>query len=78
MSSVGREANSTAKELLTQVDKPIYAYREFLERFDKKGWRIDRKKFEQERGDIAFAIPSPARREEKNWILDTIPLKQPS
>lgn len=73
-----RTPKSTAKELLTPVDKPIYAYREFLERFDKKGWRIDWKKFQDDKGDIAFAIPSPARRNEKNWILDPVPLMDPA
>jgi len=73
-----RTPQSTAKELLTPVDKPIYAYREYLETFDKKGWRIDWKKFQQDKGDIAFAIPSPARRTEKNWILDTVPLVDPT
>ena len=25
-------------------------------------------------GEVAYAIPSPARRESKSWVLDTIPL----
>jgi phenylpropionate dioxygenase-like ring-hydroxylating dioxygenase large terminal subunit len=65
---------STSKELLTQADTPIYRYRDFLKEWDDKGWRIDWKNFQQQRGDIAFAIPCPARRSEKNWILDEIPL----
>jgi hypothetical protein len=65
---------STAKELLTQADTPIYRYRDFLKEWDQKGWRIDWKQFQQDKGDIAYAIPCPARRTEKNWILDTIPL----
>ena len=32
---------------------------------------------QEKRGDIAFAIPSPARRTEKNWVLDPVPLMQP-
>jgi len=69
-----RTPDSTAKELLTPVDKPIYAYREYLDKWDAKGWRIDWRELQDKRGDVAFAIPSPARRTEKNWVLDTLPL----
>jgi phenylpropionate dioxygenase-like ring-hydroxylating dioxygenase large terminal subunit len=73
-----RTPDSTAKELLTPVDKPIFRYRDFLKVWDEKGWRIDWKALQDQRGDIAFAIPSPARRAEKNWVLDTVPLMPPS
>lgn len=65
---------STSKELLTEVDKPIFRYRDFLAKWDQKGWRIDWKALQDKRGDIAFAIPCPSRRVEKNWILDPVPL----
>ena len=29
---------------------------------------------QSKRGDVAMTIPCPARRTEKNWILDTVPL----
>ena len=69
-----RTPDSTAKELLTQADKPIFAYRDYLKKWDEKGWRIDWKAFQDRKGDVAFAIPCPARRTEKNWILDPVPL----
>jgi len=72
-----RTPDSTSKELLTPVDKPIFAYRDYLKKWDEKGWRIDWKELQNKRGDIAFAIPSPARRTEKNWVLDTVPLMAP-
>ena len=72
-----RTPDSTAKELLTPVDKPIYHYRDFLKDWDARGWRIDWKELQKKRGDIAFAIPSPGRKTEKNWILDTVPLMAP-
>ena len=72
-----RTPDSTSKELLTPVDKPIFAYRDYLKKWDEKGWRIDWKELQKKRGDIAFAIPSPARRTEKNWVLDTVPLMAP-
>jgi phenylpropionate dioxygenase-like ring-hydroxylating dioxygenase large terminal subunit len=72
-----RTPASTAKELLTPVDKPIFRYRDYLKIWDEKGWRIDWKALQEQRGDIAFAIPSPARRSEKNWVLDEVPLVPP-
>lgn len=69
-----RTPDSTAKELLTSVDKPIMRYRQYLEEWDQKGWRIDWEELQNKRGDVAFAIPCPARRTEKNWILDAVPL----
>jgi phenylpropionate dioxygenase-like ring-hydroxylating dioxygenase large terminal subunit len=72
-----RTPDSSAKELLTPVDKPIFAYREYLDKWDAKGWRIDWRELQDKRGDVAFAIPSPARRTEKNWVLDTVPLMAP-
>lgn len=70
-----RTPDSTTREMLTTVDKPILRYREFLKEWDAKGWRLDWRELQNKRGDIAFAIPSPSRRTEKNWILDTVPLQ---
>lgn len=69
-----RTPKSTAKEVLTPADKPIFRYRDFLQMWDDRGWRIDWKELQDKRGDVAFAIPCPARRTEKNWVLDTVPL----
>ena len=69
-----RTPKSTAKEVLTPADKPIFRYRDFLQMWDDRGWRIDWKELQDQRGDIAFAIPCPARRTEKNWVLDAVPL----
>ncbi len=69
-----RTPKSTAKEVLTKADAPIYRYRDFLKMWDDRGWRIDWKELQSQRGDVAFAIPCPARRTEKNWVLDPVPL----
>lgn len=69
-----RTPKSTAKEVLTKADAPIYRYRDFLKMWDDRGWRIDWKEMQSQRGDVAFAIPCPARRTEKNWVLDPVPL----
>jgi hypothetical protein len=66
---------SNTKEVLMPADKPIAAYREWLRKFDDMGWRIDWEEFKRrDSKDTAFAIPSPARRTEGNWVLDPIPL----
>jgi phenylpropionate dioxygenase-like ring-hydroxylating dioxygenase large terminal subunit len=69
-----RTPRSTTKELLLPQDKPIVAYRRYLQEWEDRGWRIDASRFRAEAGDTAFAIPCPARREGKNWVLDPVPL----
>jgi phenylpropionate dioxygenase-like ring-hydroxylating dioxygenase large terminal subunit len=69
-----RTPHCTTKEFLTPADKPIVRFREFLQEWEDKGWRIDQSEFRAKRGDVAYAIPSPDRREHKNWVLDSIPL----
>ena len=66
---------STTKEVLMPADKAVAVYREWLARFDEAGWRIDIDEFNRRNGkDTAFAIPGPARRESKNWVIEAIPL----
>jgi len=69
-----RTPDSPTKELMTASDGIIVSYREWLTRFEKKGWRIDQRVMKMAEGDVAYAIPSPARRESGNWVLDTVPL----
>jgi len=65
---------SNTKEVLMPADKAIVAYREWLEKFDNSGWRIDIEAFNNRNGkDTAFAIPSPGRRTSGNWVLEEIP-----
>lgn len=35
---------------------------------------MERIKRDYERGNVIYAIPSPARRESKGWVLESIPL----
>lgn len=74
LSPVRTPATNT-KEILMPSDAIVVRYREWLSDWDANGWRIDSKRLQAEKGDIAFAIPSPGRREGGNWVLDTIPLK---
>jgi hypothetical protein len=66
---------SNTKEVLMPADKAIVAYRDWLARFDERGWRIDWEAYEARNGkSTAFAIPSPARRESGNWVVEPVPL----
>ena len=71
---------TNTKELLMPHDKVIVQYREKLQEFSNRGWRIDTAAVRQsiERGDVIYAIPCPARRETRSWVLDAVPLIAPS
>ena len=70
-----RTPTSNTKEVLMPADKAVVAYREWLTRFDDKGWRIDWDEFTRRNGkDTAYAIPSPRRRGSGNWVLEPVPL----
>jgi hypothetical protein len=62
------------------ADKVIYLYRDSLDEWTRRGWRIDTEAMRQAeaRGDMVFAIPSPARRETRGWVLESVPLVPPS
>jgi hypothetical protein len=65
---------SKTKEVLMPADKAIVAYRDWLEKFDDMGWRIDVDEFNRRNGkDTAFAIPSPDRRTSGNWVVEELP-----
>jgi phenylpropionate dioxygenase-like ring-hydroxylating dioxygenase large terminal subunit len=69
-----RTPASNTKEILMPADKAVLRYREWLKQWEDKGWRINLKTLREQRGDVAFAIPSPARRTSGNWVLDAVPL----
>jgi phenylpropionate dioxygenase-like ring-hydroxylating dioxygenase large terminal subunit len=71
---------STAKELLMPHDRCIVEYRDKLDEFTNRGWRIDMMKVKDaaHRGNVVYAIPSPGRRESKAWVLDAVPTVAPA
>lgn len=71
-----RTPETMTKEILINGDECIGGFREKLKGWEKRGWRVDVKALRDTDGDVAYAIPSPERRTQKNWILDTIPLVQ--
>ena len=69
-----RTPDSPARELMTSSDEIVMKYRDWLRSWEKKGWRIDQRAMKQDEGDVAYAIPSPARRASGNWVLQSVPL----
>ena len=66
--------DAMTKEILVPADAIIGKYRSTLKEFEKMGFRIDFKKLKDQGHHTAYTIPCPARRTEKNWVLDPIPL----
>jgi phenylpropionate dioxygenase-like ring-hydroxylating dioxygenase large terminal subunit len=69
-----RTPDTLTKELMTPGDAPVVRYREHLKEWENSGWRIDQQTLQKTDGDVAWAIPCPARRESRSWVLDSIPL----
>jgi hypothetical protein len=74
---------SRAKELMMPADKVILQYRDKLDEWEARGWKLDLDaiKAARAKGDVIFAIPCPARRETNAWVLDEaprIPAKEPA
>ncbi len=69
-----RTPDGTTRELLTPSDRTVLRYREWLETWAERGWRIDRRRVALNAGDVAYVIPSPARRDTGNWVHEAVPL----
>lgn len=68
--------DSTTKEVLVPSDRAVVVYRDWLKKFDQKGWRIDTDTLRAKKGKVAFAIPCPGRRTSGNWVLDPVPVQK--
>ena len=68
-----RTPDTTTKELLTSGDEMVVRYRQHLQEWAEKGWQLDTAALARNDGDVAYAIPCPARRESSSWILDEAP-----
>jgi len=64
-----------SKELMMPADRVILEYRDKLDEFEARGWRLDLEglRAARARGDTTYAIPCPARRETRAWVLDAAP-----
>lgn len=65
----------TTHEFLVADDAIMVRYRQRLVEWEEKGWRIDTDTVERNARKVAYAIPSPARREGGSWVLESIPLR---
>jgi phenylpropionate dioxygenase-like ring-hydroxylating dioxygenase large terminal subunit len=63
-----------AHEFLVPADKAIGRYREYCRDWEARGWRIDTARLRADEDRVAYAIPSPGRRQSRNWVLPTVPL----
>jgi phenylpropionate dioxygenase-like ring-hydroxylating dioxygenase large terminal subunit len=61
------------QEFFLPSDGAVGAYRDRVAEWEARGWRIDNETVTRDRLKVAYAIPSPARRGTKGWILDPIP-----
>jgi hypothetical protein len=62
------------REVFVPADAPIAHYRKRVAEWQAKGWRIDSDMVDRNSQKVAYAIPSPARRELKGWVLEPVPL----
>ncbi len=65
---------ASENEILVATDKAIARYREYCKDWEDRGWRIDVKKMREKYDRIAYAIPSPARCQAKDWVFPATPL----
>jgi phenylpropionate dioxygenase-like ring-hydroxylating dioxygenase large terminal subunit len=64
-------------EYLVPSDACTARYREYCKDWEDRGWRLDARQLAADALTVAYAIPSPARREKpKGWVLPAAPLRQ--
>jgi phenylpropionate dioxygenase-like ring-hydroxylating dioxygenase large terminal subunit len=68
--------SSNNEEVLVTADSVIAIYRKQLHSWEQAGYRIDTAalRVQLQVGNKACAIPSPARRTRKGWVIDSVPL----
>ena len=65
---------TNTKEVIVPADQVIVRYREFIRSWETLGWRIDTEAVRANKERVAYAIPCPARRTQKSWVIDPVPL----
>ncbi len=62
-------------EFIVPADDVLMRYRERLTQWQAKGWRMDLAEIAKHRNRMAYAIPSPARRESgHDWAVTPVPM----
>ena len=64
----------TSSELLLPEDEIMTCFRESLDSWRRKGWQINLSEIRRTAESKVHAIPSPGRREHRNWVVATVPL----
>jgi hypothetical protein len=64
----------TLSELLLPEDEIMVAYRRRLGEWQERGWLIDADALERLGRRRVYSIPSPERREHRNWVTAPVPL----
>ena len=72
-----RTPDTLTREIMTPSDQVVVRFREHLDDWQARGWQIDQRAMHERHGDVAYAIPCPARRTSGNWVLEPIPLSPP-
>ena len=65
---------TTTREILMPADEGILRFRQGLNDWRARGWRVDSKRLRKVSGDVAYAIPCPERRASGNWVLEPVPV----
>jgi len=72
-----RTPDTLTREIMTPSDQVVVRFREQLADWGTRGWQLDRHAMQARSGDVAYAIPCPARRTSGNWVLESVPLIPP-
>jgi hypothetical protein len=70
-------------EFIVPADDVIMSYRRRLQDWERRGWRLDCGTLQKNRGRVAYAISSPARREStaqsgQAWAVTAAPVVRPA
>jgi hypothetical protein len=62
-------------EFIVPADDVLMVYRQRLKEYEQRGWRMDLDRLRSNKGRVAYAIPSPGRRENpQGWAVTPVPL----
>jgi hypothetical protein len=62
-------------EFIVPADDILMVYRRRLTEYQAQGWRLNLEEIERNRNRVAYAIPSPARRQhEQDWAVTRAPM----
>ena len=70
-------------EFIVPADDVIVSYRQRLQEWERRGWRLDGETLRKHRGRVAYSIASPARRNHSShtgqgWAVTAAPVLRPS